>query len=164
MITRYVLAPFIPTPVEVVDRMLELAGVTSEDLIYDLGSGDGRIVVRAAERYGARGVGVDVEAYHVERGRERASAAGVDALVRFEEADALSVDLTEATVVTMYLVPWSTRMVAEALVERVRAGTRVVSHNFAPEPAAQAHMTAMTDREGKEHRLYVWVVGEGALL
>ena len=104
----YILAPYVPTPLDVVERMLELAQVTSRDTIYDLGCGDGRIVITAARKYGARGVGVDIEQHWATESQTNAQQAGVEDLVTFSAADALTVDLTPATVVTLYLVEWST--------------------------------------------------------
>jgi|SRR6185436_5323146 len=156
---RHILAPYVATPYEVVDRMLELAEVTAEDVVYDLGCGDGRIVVEAAKRYGARGVGVDIEPYWIEQARGNAQAAGVEALVRFEDADALEVDLGQATVIMLYLVPWSMQRVGTLLAERAHAGTRVVSHNFEVEGWVPERTASMTDEEGSSHKLYLWVIG-----
>ena len=98
-------APYVATPQPVVDAMLAVAGVTPDDVVYDLGSGDGRIVITAARRYGARGVGLDLEPARVEQARAKAQAAGVADRVRFEVQDIFTADIREATVVTMYLLP-----------------------------------------------------------
>ncbi|APV48309.1 hypothetical protein BWI17_00595 [Betaproteobacteria bacterium GR16-43] len=127
---RYVLAPYLPTPHNVVEGMLRLADVKASDTVYDLGCGDGRLVISAAETRGARGLGVDIEPYWVEQSRLNASAAGVSHLARFEQADALDLDLSPATVVFAYLVHWSTRLVAQHFVKSARPGTRLVSHSF----------------------------------
>jgi len=156
---RYILAPYVPTPEEVVHRMLELTELTRNDVVYDLGCGDGRIVIEAAKRYGARGVGVDVEAYWIEQACSNADAAGVQELVRFEHADAMSVHLANATVVTLYLVHWSTKLITSKLVERVQPGTRIVSHNFDVDGWAPERTASLEDREGKGHNIYVWVAG-----
>jgi len=102
-----ILAPFMPTPHEVVERMLRLAAVTSKDMVYDLGCGDGRIPIAAARDFGARGVGFDIEPYRVAESHANAKKAGVEHLVEFRLQDAQTVDLSPASVVTLYLVQWS---------------------------------------------------------
>jgi len=97
--------PFEATPMEVVDLMLEMAEVKKGDVVYDLGSGDGRIVIRAAKKYGARGVGIEIDPELVKRSRLNAKREGVDHLVEFREQDALTVDVSPATVVTLFLLP-----------------------------------------------------------
>jgi hypothetical protein len=98
------LAPFVPTPNDVVERMLTLAGVTEDDVVYDLGCGDGRIVIAAAREFGARGVGVDIDPQRIAEANANAEQAGVQHLVRFIEQDAMQVDVSDATVVTLYLL------------------------------------------------------------
>src|SRR2546423_382271 len=100
---RHILAAFVPTSEEVVRRMLELASVGERDIVYDLGCGDGRMVITAALLYGARGMGCDVEPYRVEQSQENAARAGVSHLVSFSLEDALEADISEASVVTLYL-------------------------------------------------------------
>ena len=112
----------------VVDAMLELAGVRKEDVVYDLGCGDGRIVIRAAQRFGARGVGVDLDATLLEHARENAREAGVASLVSFRAEDMLRADISEATVVTLFLPPQVHLQLAPLLESKVRAGTRIVTH------------------------------------
>src|SRR5919108_2345703 len=97
--------PFVPTPIEVVDRMLELAELKKADVIYDLGSGDGRIIIRAAKKYGARGVGVEMDQTLVDKAQKSAQAEGVSHLVEFRVEDALAVDISPASVVTLYMLP-----------------------------------------------------------
>jgi len=109
---RYVLAPYVATPFDVVDRMLSLANVCPFDMVFDLGCGDGRVVIRAATARGARGFGVDIDPYRVEQSRFNAWAAQVSHLARFEQADALAVNLSSASVVFLYLLDWSTHFVA----------------------------------------------------
>jgi len=96
--------PFVPSPMLVVERMLQLAEVRKDDILYDLGSGDGRIVIEAAKKFGVRGVGVDLNPTLVEQARRRAAAEGVSHLVEFRAADGLTVDISQATVVTLYIV------------------------------------------------------------
>lgn len=122
--------PFVPTPPEVVDAMLRLAGVTSSDLVYDLGCGDGRIVIAAAKRYGARGVGVDIDPERIRSARANADSAGVSGRVRFLEQDLFQTDIRPATVVTLYLLPSVNEKLRPTLLRTLRPGTRVVSHAF----------------------------------
>lgn len=161
---RYLLAPHVPTPDEVIDRMLRLAAITDKDVVYDLGCGDGRIVIAAAQRCGARGVGVDIESYWVEQSQIAAQAAGVGALVRFEQQDALNVDLRPATVITLYLVHWSTQLLAPLLLERANLGTRIVSHNYPVEGWEPVQTDSFVDAQGNVHHLYLWVIGQQTTL
>jgi len=122
--------PYVPTPDAIVDRMLELARVRADDIVYDLGSGDGRLVIQAARRYGARGVGVEREARLVERARAAALSARVADRVSFTQGDLFDTDLRGATVVTFYLLP----PLLDRLVPKLRAelapGARIVSHDY----------------------------------
>jgi SAM-dependent methyltransferase len=122
--------PFVPTPPEVVEAMLELAEVDANDVVYDLGSGDGRIVITAAKKYGARGVGVDIDPERIADGRANARAAGVEDRVRFIEGDLFEVDLRPATVVTLYLLPNVNLKLRPKLMAELKPGTPVVSHAF----------------------------------
>ena len=122
--------PYVPTPMVVVDEMLRLADVGEDDLLYDLGSGDGRIVIAAAERYGTRGVGVDIDPKRVEEANANAAAAGVTERVEFREQDLFETDFSEATVVTLYLLPEVNLRLRPRLLQELRPGTRVVSHAF----------------------------------
>ena len=122
--------PYVPTPPEVVDAMLQMAKVTKDDVVYDLGSGDGRIVIAAAQKYGARGIGVDIDPQRVEEARENAKKAGVSDRVTFKQQDLFDTDLREATVVTMYLLPQVNLRLRPKLFKELKPGTRVVSHSF----------------------------------
>ena len=122
--------PYVPTAMPVVDQMLELAGVTADDIVYDLGSGDGRIVIRAVEKYGARGVGVEIDEALVEEARQNADSVGVADRVTFQHADLFDADISDATVVTLYLLPTINLRVRTKLFEELDPGTRVVSHDF----------------------------------
>jgi predicted RNA methylase len=97
--------PYVPTPIAVIDRMLELAEVKKGDVVYDLGSGDGRIVIRAAKKYGVRAVGIEMDSLLLDKARNAAKAAGVSHLVEFRSEDALKADISPATVVTLYMLP-----------------------------------------------------------
>ena len=117
-----------PTPTEVVEAMLRLAGVSSADVVYDLGCGDGRIVIMAASRFGARGVCVDIDPQRIAESRENARAAGVADRIRFLNEDLLGTDLGGATVVTLYLLPELNLALRPKLQRELRPGARVVSH------------------------------------
>ena len=121
---------FVPTPNRVVDLMLEMAEVSSRDLVYDLGSGDGRIPITAAQRYGARGVGIDINPARIEEARANARDARVEDKVRFIEGDLFLADISEATVVTLYLLNSINVRLRPKLLEELKPGTRVVSHAF----------------------------------
>lgn len=149
--------PFVPTPVEVVDRMLELAEVKRDDVIYDLGSGDGRIVIRAAKKYGARGVGIEIDSHLVELSRANAAKEGVNRLVQFRDQDALTVDLSEATVVTLYMLPEFNAKLRPIL-ERLRPGSRVVSHDFGIEGWPPDRTEKMDGGLLHRHTIYLWRV------
>lgn len=122
--------PYVPTPTEVVAQMLALAAPTKNDVLYDLGSGDGRIVITAAQKFGTRGVGVDLNPVRVEEANANASKAGVTDRVRFVEQDLFKTDLRPANVLTLYLLPRVNLELRPKLFEQLRPGTRVVSHAF----------------------------------
>jgi SAM-dependent methyltransferase len=121
---------FVPTPEEVVDAMLRLAEVGPGDLVYDLGSGDGRIPIAAARRFGARGVGIDLDPKLVAQASRSAKEAGVADRVKFIEADIFEADISNATVVTLYLLTSINERLRPKLLKELRPGTRVVSHQF----------------------------------
>jgi SAM-dependent methyltransferase len=121
---------YVPTPNEVVNLMLKMAGVTSKDIVYDLGSGDGRIPITAAQRYGARGVGIDINPLRIEEARANAKAARVEDKVKFIEGDLFQADISEATVVTLYLLNTLNAKLRPKLLKDLKPGTRVVSHAF----------------------------------
>jgi len=124
------LAPYVPTPLEVAETMLQMAGVNEKDVVYDIGCGDGRIVVMAAKRYGARGVGIELDPERLKEARLNAQKAGVEELVEFRREDATKSDYSEATVVTMYLLPESNELLRPILEAQLKDGARVVSHNY----------------------------------
>jgi SAM-dependent methyltransferase len=121
---------YVPTTNEVVDRMLDMANISPLDVVYDLGCGDGRIVIAAAKQYGTRGVGVDLDPARIREARANAKKAGVENLVKFEVGDLFKTDLTEATVVTLYLLPELNRRLKPKLFAELKPGARVVSHDF----------------------------------
>lgn len=122
--------PYVPTPQEVVDEMLRVANVQKSDRLYDLGSGDGRIVITAAKRFGTRGVGVDLDPARVQEANANARKAGVTKLVEFRQQDLFKTDLRDATVVTLYLLPDINMRLRPKLFQELKPGTRVVSHAF----------------------------------
>jgi SAM-dependent methyltransferase len=122
--------PYVPTPTEVVDEMLRVANVSKDDVVYDLGSGDGRIVIRAAEQHGARGVGIDIDPERVKEAETNAREAGVSDRVTFREQNLFDADIREATVVTLYLLPDINLKLRPKLWRELKPGTRVVSHAF----------------------------------
>lgn len=121
--------PFVPSPMLVVERMLQLAEVKQGDILYDLGSGDGRIVIEAAKRFGVRGVGVDLNPTLVAEAKRKAVEEKVSHLVEFHAADGLTVDISEATIVTLYMFKWFNNQMRPKL-QRLKAGARVVAHDF----------------------------------
>jgi len=152
--------PFVPTPIEVVDRMLELAEVKKGDVVYDLGSGDGRIVIRAAKKYGVSGVGIEIDPDLVHRSRAKAKDEGVDHLVEFREQDALAVDVSAATVVTLYMLPEFNAKLRPILERQLRSGSRVVSHDFPIEGWAAIRTERMPGGWLHDHTIYLWRIGE----
>jgi predicted RNA methylase len=121
---------FVPTPYEVVDEMLKLAGVKKGDVLYDLGSGDGRIPVTAAKRFGIRAVGIDIDPQRIKEANENAKKNGVARLVTFRNEDLFKTDFKDATVVTLYLLPELNVKLRPRLLKELRPGTRIVSHQF----------------------------------
>lgn len=123
-------APYVPTPQHVARKMLHLGNVSSNDVVYDLGSGDGRIVIMAAKEFGARGVGVEIDSQLVQRARRNARQAGVADRVEFHQGNLFDVDLSDATVVTLYLWPNMNNRLRPKLQRELDPGDRIVSHSF----------------------------------
>lgn len=149
-------APFVATPPDVVERMLKLADVRSDDVVYDLGCGDGRIVIAAARNYGARGVGVDINPVRIEEAQRNARRAGVEHLVTFRVEDALTTDVSDATVVTLYLVSALNVKLRPRLTAQLRPGARVVSHNFPMGDWEPDRVEVFTSADGQSRTLYLW--------
>jgi precorrin-6B methylase 2 len=120
---------YVPTPQEVVDAMLAMANVTAKDVVYDLGSGDGRIPITAAQKYGARGLGIDINPERIKEANENLAKAGVGDKVKFLNADLFEQDLSPATVITLYLLP-SLNLKLMPKLKQLKKGTRIVSHSF----------------------------------
>lgn len=151
--------PYVPTPDEVVARMLIMAGVNNKDFLYDLGSGDGRIVITAAKQYGARGIGYDLNPKRIEESNDNARKAGVTNKVRFIKQDLFEADLTGATVVTLYLLPDVNLKLRPKLLKDLRPGTRIVSHNYdMGDWKAEAYEEITV--KGTKHYVYRWTVPE----
>jgi len=144
---------YVPTPPAVVDAMLAMAKVTAKDVVYDLGCGDGRIPIAAAQKYGARGVGIDIDPQRIAEANENAKTAGVTDKVKFLNQDLFTSDFSEATVVTLYLLP----SLNEKLIPQLKAlkpGTRIVSHAF-----DMGDTWPPDDRQQVEGKtIYFWVV------
>src|SRR3989442_7336762 len=155
--------PFITTPGDVVERMLELAGTRAGDLVADLGSGDGRIVIAAARRYGARGLGIELDAELVAASRKNAAAAGVADRVSIVQGDVLTADFSQATVVTVYLLPDLIGKLEPRFMSELKPGTRIVSHSFRmaswrPDRTETMRVTKPHPGQGDESTLYLWIV------
>ena len=153
---RPTLAPYIPTPQDVVDRMLADANVTSSDTVYDLGSGDGRIVITAAKKYGAHGVGIDIDPDRISESRSNARNAGVGDLVEFQRGDILQADVSRATVVTLYLVSSANLKLRPLLTKQLRPGARIVSHAFGMGDWEPDKTDRFKDARGDDRVIFVW--------
>jgi len=153
------LAPYVVTSPDVVEEALRLAGVGKDDLVYDLGSGDGRIVIAAARRYGARGIGFELQSDLVRRAEENARLAGVSHLVEFRQQDVLTVDLAPATVVTVYLSPEANLLLRPRMQEQLRPGARVVSYEFNMGDWLPDVFRQVRDESGRVRALYLWRIG-----
>ena len=149
--------PDVRTPLTVVNEMLRLADVTASDVVYDLGSGDGRILIAAARDRGARGVGLEIDPVLVAQSTERARRLGLADRLSFRQQDLFEADLTPATVVTLYLSPDLNRRLRPKLLSEPRPGARIVSHNFDMGDWAPARTLQVSSNEGS-HTLYLWVV------
>ena len=149
--------PYVPTDQHLVDEMLSMASVGRDDVLYDLGSGDGRIVITAARRFGTRGVGYDLDPARVREARDNAQRAGVAHLVRFEQQDIFAAKFDDATVVTMYLLPAVNLRLRPRLLAELRPGTRIVSHNYDLGDWPPLRRKEM-EIAGIPHHLFLWVV------
>lgn len=158
--------PFVPTPVEVIDKMLELAEVKKGDVVYDLGSGDGRIVIRAAKKYGARAVGIEMDRLLLAKARQDAKTAGVSHRVEFRAEDAMKADLSKATVITLYMLPWFNEAMKPSFKKYLKPGARIVAHDFGIAGWEPDKTVKLPDPEKKAgglihyHTLYLWIIGK----
>lgn len=146
--------PYVPTPQSVVDKMLDLAQVGKKDVLYDLGCGDGRIVVTAAKERGARGTGIDLDPARIAEAKENAKRAGVADRASFRVGDLFETDFSDATVVTLYLLPTINVKLRPQLWKQLKVGTRVVSHAFDMGPEWPPEKTA--EVEGR--KIYFWTI------
>ncbi len=151
-------APYVPTPWHVVDRMIEEVGVSKDDVVYDLGSGDGRILLRAAKSRGARGVGYEINPDLVQEARSALRAAGVQDLVEIREGDIFEADLRPATVVTLFLITSAHRQLRPKLVAELRPGTRVACYKWEI-PGWNPSKTVTVEVSGSAYPVYVYQVG-----
>ena len=149
---------FVPTPQDVVEKMLELAGVGEKDLVYDLGSGDGRIVIAAAKRYGCRAVGYEIDRELVELSRGNVGKAGAERLVTIEQKDVFTLDVSQADVIAVYLLPKQLEKLIPQL-EKLKPGSRIVSHQFEiPGIKPAKVIVADSEEDGDKHTLYLWTM------
>ena len=153
--------PYVPTSTEAVNAMLKLADVKSTDIVYDLGCGDGRIVIAAAKTYGAHAVGIDLNPERIAEAKENAKKAGVENLVRFEEGDLFKADFHEASVVTLFLLSSVNLKLRPRLLEELKPGTRVVSNTFDMgdwKPEKEATVGNSDEESFLSHKLYLWTI------
>ncbi|HZY18898.1 MAG TPA: methyltransferase domain-containing protein [Ramlibacter sp.] len=146
--------PYVPTVMPVVEKMLEMAKVRQGDVLYDLGCGDGRIVVTAAKKYGASGVGIDIDPQRIQEARENAEREGVASRVQFRQANLFESDFSKASVVTLYLLPDINQKLRPQLWRQLKVGTRVVSHDF---DMGDAWPPERTERVGNK-TVYAWTI------
>jgi len=149
---------YVPTPPEVVDKMLEMAQVTKDDLVYDLGCGDGRIVVTAAKKYGCRGIGYDIDPKRIEESLENVKKNSVEDLVTIEQKDIFTLDLSDANVITLYLLP-SLNVKLVPQLEKLKPGSRIVSHDFDMRGVKPDQVVKITPESSyREHTIYLWTI------
>ncbi len=149
----YINAPYVPSSDKVVNAMLKLAGVNNSDVVYDLGCGDGRIVILAAKEYGARGTGIDLNPKRIEEASANARKAGVESLVKFEVNDLFAADIHSATVVALYLLPDVNLRLRPKLLKDLKPGTRVVSNSF-----GMGDWKADKEQVVDGNHIYLWTI------
>jgi cyclopropane fatty-acyl-phospholipid synthase-like methyltransferase len=153
------LAPYAPTPPDVVDRMLALAAVSRGDVLIDLGCGDGRIAIRAAEKFGVRATGVDIDPRRIEESKANAKAAAVEHLTDFRVEDALKTDVSQATVVTLFIGSEGNAKLRPMLQRQLKRGARIVSHAFSMGPEwPPDRIERFTSANGDAVTLYLWTI------
>ena len=155
--------PFITTPADVVERMLQIAETRADDLVIDLGSGDGRFVIAAAQQFGARALGIELDVALVEKSRKNAELAQVSSRATFVQGDVLTADISRATVVTVYLLPALMEKLQSRFINQLAPGTRIVSHAFtmagwAPDRSETVRITQRHPGQGNESRVHLWIV------
>ncbi|MBL8174444.1 MAG: class I SAM-dependent methyltransferase [Bryobacterales bacterium] len=147
--------PYVPSPQEVVDAMLKLADVKSSDTLIDLGCGDGRIVVTAAKKFGARAIGYDLDPERIKEANDNAKENGVTAKVKFVEKNLFDAEIKEASVVTLYLLPGVNEKLKPRLLKELKPGTRIVSHSF-----SMGDWNPVKQEDIGGRRIYLWIVGK----
>lgn len=153
--------PYVPTTEEAVKAMLKLAEVKKSDVVYDLGCGDGRIVIAAAKEYGAHGVGIDINPERIQEAEENAKKTGVEKLVRFEENDLFDADIHEATVVTLFLLNSVNLKLRPKLLRDLKPGTRIVSNTFDMgdwKPDKELELDDTGGDIGLSLKFFLWIV------
>jgi len=146
---------YLPTPHEVVDKMLEVAKVTKKDVVYDLGCGDGRIVVTAAKKFGAKGIGYDIDPARVKDSLKSVKDAKVEDLVKIKEADVFTLDLSKANVITLYLLPdLNVKLIPQ--LKKLPDGSRIVSHDFGMRGVKEDKRIEVESKDGRTHTVYLW--------
>jgi len=159
--TRELDVPYLPTTDQAVQAMLKLAGVKATDVVYDLGCGDGRIVIAAAKNFGARGVGIDLNPERIQEAKANAKKAGVENQVRFLEGDLFTADIHEASVVTLFLLTSVNQRLRPKLLADLRPGTRVVSNTFDMgdwKPEKEEEVEGAADGSYFSRKLYLWII------
>jgi SAM-dependent methyltransferase len=152
------LVPFVPTPQEVVDKMLSLARVKKGDVVYDMGSGDGRIVITAARKYGVKAVGFEIDRDLVGQSRKRIKKEGLEGLAEVREQDILTVDFSPATVVTLYLLPEVNLLLKQRMRSQLKPGSKIVSHAFSMGDWQPDKVVHLKDPSSYERILYLWTI------
>jgi SAM-dependent methyltransferase len=153
------LVPYVTTPKNVVDAMMKLGNVSQDDVVFDLGSGDGRIPIEAARRFGARGLGVEIDAELVEESKVLAKEAGVSHLVTFIQGDLFELDLHEATVLVIYLFP-DINLKLRPRLQKLSPGTKIITHNYDMGDWKPDELVEIMGDDGKLHKLFLWVIPE----
>lgn len=149
--------PYVPTPPDIVEKMLDIAKVTPDDVVYDLGSGDGRIVITAAQKYGAQAVGIEINPDLFRQSRDRITQLGLDDRAKVMCEDMFDVSLHHATVVVMYLLTASNEKLRPKLERELRSGTRIVCHDFHIPGWDPEQVVDVTSKNGLPHKIYVYV-------
>jgi uncharacterized protein (TIGR03000 family) len=162
LIKDHIEVRYVPTPDDIVEKMCELGKVTKDDVVYDLGCGDGRMVITAIKKYGAkRGVGVDIDPERVKESKENANLHGVEKKVEFRVGDVLKIkDLSDASVVLLYMGNDINNRLKPILKKTLKPGARVVSHRFTMDGWAPTKTEMVTGRDGRQYRLLLWVIGK----
>jgi ribosomal protein L11 methylase PrmA len=153
---------YIPCNQEIVEAILKLAQINSQDILYDLGSGDGRILITAAKQYGSHGVGIDIDPQRIEQAKQKALIHGVDKQLEFYQQDLFSSNITDATVIFIYLLPHLNLRLRPQLWKQLKPGTKIISRDFDMgdwQPLQQLTLTVKEEEEDEQVTLYYWEIG-----